>query len=161
MKRKIILSMLLLTMLLVISPVLAGKPPEGPPGKFKDNHIWVDGEIYDTIILGDIKGTPPRKSTDDLYVFVLPTGDPVGGQRPITDVAPGIKGYNGGRWAVIPVTVTPAGLLAHDPDGNGIFDTLDEIESLTMLMHHADNLNHFEIASEPAMYFLCPLHKNK
>ncbi len=130
-----------------------------PPAKPVE-HIWVDGELYDTVVLGEIKNPNP-KSLDNLYVIVYDNGTEVAGQRPITDVAPGIKGYSGGRWAVILVTVTEAGWAVHDPDDDGDFNI--ELGSLQALMTHADDagLDHFDIASEPAKYFLCPLHKNK
>ncbi len=142
---------------LMVSSVFALKPPMTPPMKAED-HIWVNGVIYDTMVLGDIKNPNP-KSLDNLYVFFDDEGEEVVGQRPISDVAPGIKGYNGGRWAVIPVTVTEAGWAIHDPDMDGEFEI--ELNSLQALMTHANVLGHFEIASEPAKYFLCPLHKSK
>jgi hypothetical protein len=143
---------------LLVSPVLALKPPMTPPAK-PENLIWVNDEIYDSVILGGIKNPNP-KSLDYLYVVVYDNGTGVPGQRPISDVAPGIKGYNGGRWAVILVTVTEAGWAAHDPDDDGEFEI--ELTNLSTLMTHADDggLDHFDIASDPAMYFLCPLHKN-
>lgn len=157
MNRKIFFALVTFSMILLVAPVFALKPPMTPPAKPED-HIWVNGVLYDTVILGDIKNPNP-KSLDHLYVVVDDMGNEVPGQRPITDVAPGIPGYNGGRWAVIPVTVTEAGWAVHDPDMDGEFEI--ELTSLPQLMFHADDagLNHFDIASEPAKYFLCPLHK--
>lgn len=159
MNRKMLFPLIALSMLMVVSPVFALRPPMMPPAKLED-HIWVNGEIYDTVILGDIKN-PNMKSLDYLYVIMDENGSEVAGQRPITDVAPGIKGYNGGRWAVIPVTVTEAGWAVHDPDDDGDFDI--ELTSLPQLMTHADDagLDHFDIGTNPVKYFLCPLHKNK
>lgn len=155
MNRKIFFALVAFSMVLLVAPVFALKPPMTPPEK-PDDHIWVNGELYGTIVLGDIKNPNP-KSLDHLYVIVDDMGNEVPGQRPITDVAPGIPGYNGGRWAVIPVTVTEAGWAVHDPDMDGEFEI--ELTSFTQLMFHANELNHFDIASEPAKYFLCPLHK--
>lgn len=159
MNRKMLLVMTLLSMLFTIPPVIGGKPPTTPPEKLEDT-IWVNDVIYDTIVLGEIKNPNP-KSLDYLYVVMHDDGTEVVGQRPITDVAPGIKGYNGGRWAVIPVSVTAAGWMAHDPDSDGEFEI--ELTSLTQLMTHADDagLDHFDIGADPVKYFLCPLHKSK
>jgi hypothetical protein len=156
-KKKILSIIVIFSIVLFVAPVFALKPPMTPPAKPED-HIWVNGEIYDTIILGDIKNPNP-KSLDHLYVFFDDMGNEVPGQRPITDVAPGIPGYNGGRWAVFPVSVTDAGWAAHDPDMDGEFEI--EITSFSQLMTHVNDLGHFEIADTAAKYFLCPLHKSK
>lgn len=140
---------------LLVTPILALKPPMTPP-MFAPEHILVNDMAYDTRILGDIKNPNPN-SLDNLYVIVDDQGNEVPGQRPISDVAPGIPGYNGGRWAVIPVTVTEAGWAVHDPDNDGDFDI--ELTNLDALITHADDagLDHFDIANTPVKYFLCPL----
>jgi hypothetical protein len=154
--RKIILPLIVLSLVLVVSPVFALRPPMTPPDK-PEEHIWAHGELYDTIILGDIKNPNP-KSLDDLYVVMYENGTEVAGQRPMTDVAPGIKGYNGGRWNVIRVSVTELGWTVHDTNNDGTFDI--ELSSVAQLMTHV-GFGHFVIDGPVGKYFLCPLHKSK
>lgn len=76
---------------IAISPVAAG----GPPGLA----FYVDGEQYRTIgTPTDLSGTgAPAHSFDTIYAL----GN---GLANVSDAAPGVGDYNGGRWMVRPVT---------------------------------------------------------
>jgi hypothetical protein len=85
--------------------------------------FYVDGEMYRTV------GTPtdftrtgaPAHSFDTIYAIV--------GQPNVATAAPGDRGYNGGRWRVLPVTFTDydAAVASHDDNMSGDLDSDEEI----------------------------------
>ena len=75
------------------------------------------------------------------------------GQRPVAEAAPYERDYNGGRWWVQAVQLTPAGLAVQDPDGNGVANF--EFTSDTAVLH-AMMLGYLSI-SPTDVYFVCPL----
>ena len=112
--------------------------------------LWANGQLYDTVITPGTFVAPPEHSTDILYNFMM---SGLTGQRGIADAAPGDRDYNGGRWSVNMVVFTPAGLLAHDSDGDGAVDF--ELTSADEVLYH-QSLGHIDI--QPAnFYFECPL----
>ena len=68
--------------------------------------FWIDGQLYRTVATPtDLSGTGAPDSTfDAIYSFD-------GAQRNVAEAKPGDRDFNGGRWAVYPVTwaagVTP------------------------------------------------------
>ncbi len=129
-------------------PALALRPGTQPPTKVA-NAVWANGRIYDTQLLGDIKYPNPN-SLDRLYNF---DSSGLNGQRSVAEAAPGDPNYNGGRWAVIPVTFTPEGKLVHDPDNDGNVNF--ELMSEEQIINHVA-LGHITLG-EPIRYFICPL----
>jgi hypothetical protein len=85
--------------------------------------FYVDGEMYRTV------GTPtdftrtgaPAHSFDTIYA--------IDGQPNVATAAPGDRGYNGGRWRVLPVTFTDydAAVASHDDNMSGDLDSDEEI----------------------------------
>ncbi len=112
--------------------------------------IWVDGEIYDTIITDTTFIAPPEHSTDVIYSFMM---SGLEGQRSVAESAPGDPDYNGGRWDVQMVVFTEQGMAVHDPDGDGMVNF--ELTSAEQVLDHAD-LDHI-IINDANFYFECPL----
>jgi len=86
-----ILSGLVVALTIAVAPVAAGGPPS--------LSFYVDGERYRTIgTPTDFSGTgAPAHSFDTIYAL----GN---GLINVAEGAPGDRGFNGGRWAVTPVT---------------------------------------------------------
>jgi hypothetical protein len=89
--------------------------------------FYVDGEVYRTV------GTPtdlshtgaPAHSFDTLYdVSAYQSLN-------VSEAAPGVPGYNGGRWRVQVVTFSDhaSALAAFDANGSGNFDSDEEVEA--------------------------------
>jgi hypothetical protein len=112
--------------------------------------IWVDGELYDTIITPTTFVAPPEHSTDIIYSFMM---SGLNGQRSVAESAPGDSDYNGGRWDVQMVSFTGLGKNVHDPDGNGIVNF--ELVSAEEVIAH-EQLGHIVI-NDANFYFECPL----
>jgi hypothetical protein len=74
------------------------------------------------------------------------------GRRSISEAAPGDPGCNGGRWTVVMVSFTPAG-IATLTDGNG--NVLEEITSDAELLELVDS-GYLE-RQPTSIYFECPL----
>lgn len=118
--------------------------------------IWADGELYDTIGTPTEFKDPPPHSTDVLYNFA---GSGLAGQRSVSVAAPGDTDYNGGRWAVTPVTFTDTGIAKYgDGDGN-IAENMELMSAEEVTQAEEDDF--LEIANEPAFYFECPLLRSK
>ena len=85
--------------------------------------FYVDGQLYRTV------GTPtdltrtgaPTDSYDTIY--------DIAGQPNVATAAPGDRGYNGGRWRVLPVAVDDydAALAVADANGSGDLDSDEEL----------------------------------
>ena len=86
--------------------------------------FYFDGDLYRTV------GTPtdltatgaPTHSFDTIYAL--------GGQLNVSTVAPGSRGYNGGRWLVHAIaynTSWAATVAAHDSNGSGDLDSAAEV----------------------------------
>jgi hypothetical protein len=100
------------------APALAGV--SGPA-------FYVGGAFYRTVgTPTDLSGTgAPAQSWDVIYDF--------GGAQPnVAEAAPGIPGYNGGRWQVHALA-SPVGYAAAvadgDTDGDGVIDSSDEVHA--------------------------------
>ena len=112
------------------APVAAGGPPSLA--------FYIDGVRYRTV------GTPTDFSNtgapDFTYDKIFALGN---GLANVAEAAPGDAGFNGGRWAVYPVTwnTTPVQL------------TSDE-----QVMEYAGN-GWISIASSPARLFFCSVNK--
>lgn len=119
-----------------------------------EDAIWVDDELYRTVITSATFLSPPLHSTDAIYSFMM---SGLMGQRSIAEAAPGDRDYNGGRWNVQMVTFTDAGVAEFDMDGDMSVDV--EITNLADLMD-AEALGYVEIM--PAnFYFECPLRPSR
>ena len=97
----------------------------GSGGVTAEGVIYVDHTLYRTVATpNDLSHTgAPAQSWDLLYNF--------GGlQMSVAEVAPGDRGYNGGRWQVHAVSAPngyAAALESGDLDGNGVLDAADEV----------------------------------
>ena len=89
--------------------------------------FYVDGVLYRTV------GTPtdlsktgaPASSFDTIYAL---SGQPYN----VSTVAPGYRGYNGGRWMVHAIaynTSWAATVAAHDTNASGDLDSAAEVEA--------------------------------
>ena len=67
-----------------------GGTPVGPPGGL----FYADGVAYESAVTP--AHVPDKGPFDAFYVFPDCTGC-----APVSDAAPGVGNYNGGRWAVI------------------------------------------------------------
>ena len=116
--------------------------------------LWANGEIYNTVLTSATFKSPPLQSTDILYNFGM---SGLEGQRGVTESAPGDRDYNGGRWNVKMVVFTDQGLMAHDPDGDGIVNF--ELTSADEVLAH-EALGHIVI-NDANFYFECPLLRSR
>jgi hypothetical protein len=117
----------------------------------RENAVWVDGYLYDTVVAPAEFTDPPEHSTDPIYSFGM---SGLRGQRSIAEDAPGYPDYNGGRWAVSLVIFTPAGLEYFDR-GDGVIDMDKEIQSALELFVFK-TMGLVEIV-DTDIYFSCPL----
>jgi hypothetical protein len=87
--------------------------------------FYVDGELYRTVgTPTDFTGTgAPAHSYDTIYA--------IDGQPNVATAAPGDRGYNGGRWQVLPVTIDDydAALAMADANNSGDLDSDEELEA--------------------------------
>src|SRR3954454_16407478 len=98
----------------------------GAGGVTSEGGIYVNHTLYRTVATPtDLSHTgAPAQSWDLLYNFGP------GGQKSVAEVAPGDRGFNGGRWQVHLVTAPngyAAALHSGDLDGNGVLDAADEV----------------------------------
>ena len=89
--------------------------------------FYVDGVLYRTVgTPTDLSGTgAPAHSFDTLYAL---SGQPFN----VSTVAPGDRGYNGGRWVVHAIaynTSWAATVAAHDTNDSGDLDSAAEVEA--------------------------------
>jgi hypothetical protein len=89
--------------------------------------FYVDGVLYRTVNTPtDLSGTrAPAHSFDTIYALA---GQPYN----VSTVAPGYRGYNGGRWMVHAVaynTSWAATVAAHDANGSGDLDSASEVRA--------------------------------
>jgi hypothetical protein len=87
--------------------------------------FYVDGALYRTVgTPTDFRGTgAPPHSYDTIYA--------IDGQPNVATAAPGDKGYNGGRWQVLPVTINDydAALAVADTNNSGDLDSDEELDA--------------------------------
>jgi hypothetical protein len=89
--------------------------------------FYVEGTLYRTVATPtDLSNTgAPDSSFDTIYNFG-------GVQRNVVTSAPGLPGFNGGRWQVHALAFPngyAAALAAHDANGSGAFDTTAEVQA--------------------------------
>ena len=89
--------------------------------------FYVNGSVYRTVNTPtDLSNTgAPAHSFDTIY-------DLGGAQLNVAESAPGVPGYNGGRWMVHAVsfnTSWAATVAAHDANGSGNLDSAAEVRS--------------------------------
>jgi hypothetical protein len=87
--------------------------------------FYVDGELYRTVgTPTDFSGTgAPAHSYDTIY--------DIAGQPNVATAAPGDKGYNGGRWQVLPVAIDDytAALAVADANNSMDLDSDEELDA--------------------------------
>ena len=81
--------------------------------------IWAHDHLYGTVVTDTSFKSPPEHTTDVLFNFA---NSGLSGQRSVSESAPGDRNYNGGRWNVISVTYTAAGLAFFDADNDNSVD---------------------------------------
>src|SRR4029453_12845633 len=87
--------------------------------------FYVNGQLYRTVgTPTDLSGTgAPAHAWDVIYEFS-------GAQLNVAEAAPGVRGYNGGRWQVHALGFPagyPAALADGDTDGDGVIDSAPEV----------------------------------
>jgi hypothetical protein len=87
--------------------------------------FYVDGQLYRTVgTPTDLSGTgAPAHAWDVIYEFS-------GAQLNVAEAAPGVRGYNGGRWQVHALGFPagyPAALADGDTDGDSVLDSAAEV----------------------------------
>ena len=113
--------------------------------------FYVDGELYRTVNTPtDLSKTKaPAHSFDTIYALA--------GQMNVATVAPGSKGYNGGRWMVHAIaynTSWAATVAAHDTNGSGDLDSAAEVRAAL-----ADPGAGGAVDSGVVQSFVCPVIK--
>lgn len=89
--------------------------------------FYVDGELYRTV--GTPTDLPVNKNNQHSFDVIYELH---GAQAyNVAEVAPGDRGYNGGRWMVHSITFDDyaAALAAYDANDSGDFDSDEEIEA--------------------------------
>lgn len=112
--------------------------------------IWVHDSLYGTVATDTSFKSPPAHSTDVIFSFA---DGGLRGQRSVAVYAPGDTEYNGGRWNVMAVSYTPAGIALFDTDDDGAVDT--ELTNAEDLLEAAE-MGLLTI-TETGVYFECPL----
>ena len=96
--------------------------------------FYVEHQLYRTVATPtDLSRTgAPDASFDAIYAFA--------DQRSVAESAPGMPGFNGGRWQVHRVVVDDyaATLAVADLDGNGVLDALGEVRAALASGHAVD-----------------------
>ena len=141
------LSVLAMALLIAAPASAANQRGANGSGPIVPDHVYVDGDAYDTIILGSLPWNEQNSgSFNDLYPVFLPNGDPA--QGPVAEFAPGDTEYRGGRWVPEPVTWTQAAVT------NGDVVLITSIAQL----HELERQGLIVSAGEmPGAAFLCPL----
>jgi hypothetical protein len=111
----------------LVALVAAGTALANGAGGVTGQAFYVNGSVYRTVNTPtDLSTTgAPAHSFDTIY-------DLGGAQLNVADAAPGVKGYNGGRWMVHAVsfnTSWAATVAAHDANGSGNLDSAAEVRS--------------------------------
>lgn len=137
---------------LVLAASLAAAPAaQAEATPVFEGAIWEDGTLWGTVLTPALlPDDAPEDSFDVIYNFA---GAALTGQRSVSEAAPGDADYNGGRWSVLLVDYTEAGVAAFDTDGDGDVDgelTSDE----AVLMAANDGLL---TLTGPVLHFSCPL----
>jgi hypothetical protein len=128
-------------------------PTIGGPAMRVQDAIWADGRLFDTVLTDTSFKSPPAGSTDIIFNFMA---SGLTGQRSVAEAAPGDSDYNGGRWNVMAVTYTEAGLAFFDPDGDGAVNS--ELMDAETVLDYAE-LGYLNI-QETGIHFECPLLPN-
>jgi len=107
----------------VVAAVVAAPASAGVGGPA----FYVDGQLYRTVgTPTDLSGTgAPAHAWDVIYEFS-------GAQLNVAEAAPGVDGYNGGRWQVHLLEFPdgyPTALADGDTDGDGVLDSVAEVTS--------------------------------
>jgi hypothetical protein len=116
-----------LAILAAAALALGGSALAGGSGGVTGAAFYVNGQLYRTVNTPtDISGTgAPLHSFDTIYALA---GQPYN----VATAAPGMPGYNGGRWMVHAVaynTSWAATVAAHDANGSGDLDSAAEIQA--------------------------------
>lgn len=150
--RRILVAVSVLALALIMAaPVMASHQRGGNGNSpIVADHVWVDGETYDTIILGSLPWSEENAhSFNTIYPVFLPNSDPA--QGPVAEYAPGDTEYRGGRWVPEPAFWTQEAI-----DG-GHFEIIESIEELHALEDAGLIVSPGE---QPQLAFECPLLPN-
>ena len=118
---------LVVALAVVIGGLLPAVASANGSGGVTGPAFYVDGVLYRTVNTPtDLSNTrAPSHSFDTIY-------DLGGAQPNVADAAPGMPGYNGGRWMVHAIsfnTSWAATVAEHDVNGSGDLDSAAEIAS--------------------------------
>ena len=111
---------------LAVAAVTAAAVMAAGSGGVTGPSFYVNGQVYRTVATPtDLSHTgAPNSSFDTIYDFG-------GVQLNVANAAPGLPGYNGGRWRVHAVSFSnyAAALQQFDTNGSGNFDSAAEVEA--------------------------------
>lgn len=155
MKRLLVMATAAALVLATALPAVAAPNNRGGNGNspIVADHIWVDGELYDTLILGSLPYSERNAgSFNHIYPVFGPSG-PAGGevQLPVAPYAPGDVGYRGGRWVPEPVKWTQEAV------DMGIVENIESVEELNTFVSDGYLVS---LGEMPQGAFLCPLLPN-
>ena len=116
----------ILWLILAVAAVSAAAAGAAGSGGVTGPNFYVNGQLYRTVATPtDLSQTGgPDSSFDTIYDF--------GGlQLNVADAAPGLPGYNGGRWRVHALSFSnyAAALQQFDANGSGNFDSVGEVRA--------------------------------
>ena len=116
----------ILWLILAVAAVSAAAAGAAGSGGVTGPNFYVNGQLYRTVATPtDLSQTgAPDSSFDTIYDF--------GGlQLNVADAAPGLPGYNGGRWRVHALSFSnyAAALQQFDANGSGSFDSAGEVRA--------------------------------
>ena len=114
------------------------------------NAIWANDRLYGTVVTPT--NLPNHGPFDQIYNFA---GSQLTGQRSISDSAPGLPNYHGGRWEVHFVKYTAAGEAYFDQNHDGKTDF--ELMSNAELMKYVD-MGYITIDPTVAKRFVCTMN---
>jgi hypothetical protein len=112
--------------------------------------IWANGRLYGTVATPT--NLPNNGPFNQIYNFA---GSGLAGQRSISDSAPSLPNFYGGRWEVHFVSYTPAGLAYFDKNNDGRADF--ELTSNAQLMSYVD-MGYITVDPTVARRFVCTMN---
>ena len=152
MKRTLTLVGVIALVLVAVAPAaLANNRGGNGNSPIVADHIWVDGELYDTILLGSLPYNGNNgHSFNTIYPVFMPDGV-TAAQLPVAPYSPGDREYRGGRWVPEPAVWTQEAV------DDGLVVNIESIEELHALEHAGLIVS---LGEQPQLAFECPLLPN-
>lgn len=125
--------------------------------------VYAEGDLYRTNV---VRVLDERPDNEDRIYFLFADETPIVGLLPedsaqaspfVSEVAPGDRDYNGGRWSHFQAEVIDVDAFAEYVDANGPVADADVLLSLPFV-DVADEPGRPDFEGAPPTYFLCPLN---